>query len=256
MRPLSLIRLSFLFLLTVTFFSCSDKKEVLESDPISDYLPLQTGKYITYRLDSLVFVDFQQFPEVHSYLVKHVVDGEITDNLGRPSYRIVRYLNNSTGSDSWVTNGTYFITPLDKQTEVIEDNLRVIKLHAPMVEGFSWKGNSYLPDEPYSPFGYVFENDNDMQKWDFNYDTFESTFSYGGEDYADVHTVEEQADSINVPITAPLSYASKSRSVEKYAKNIGLVYREYTLWEYQPNPGGPHPSYSGFGITMWMVDHN
>ena len=65
----------------------------------------------------------------------------------------------------------------------------------------------------------------------------------------DVYTVEQQMTSLNVPITIPTSYASRSRSVEKYSKNIGLVYREYELWEYQPNPGGSGgPYYTGFGI--------
>ncbi len=62
--------------------------------------------------------------------------------------------------------------------------------------------------------------------------------------------------SINVPITNPAGYASITRVVEKYSKNIGLVYREYKLWEYQPNTGGPGGYQNGFGIKMWMIDHN
>ncbi|HEY9663211.1 MAG TPA: hypothetical protein V6C65_32600, partial [Allocoleopsis sp.] len=82
-------------------------------------------------------------------------------------------------------------------------------------------------------------------------------FSYKGNNYTDVYTVEEADESFNVPITSPGSYGSKSRSVEKYAKAIGLVYREYELWEYQPNTGGTGGPYkTGFGITMWMIDHN
>lgn len=255
---MKLLRIPAYILLACTgfLFSCSDKTEQFETENIADYLPLQTGKYITYRLDSLVFVNFQQFPETHRYQVKHVVDGTLTDNLGRPTYRIVRYINNETGTGEWALNGTYFITPLEDQVELIEDNLRFIKLHTPMKEGFSWKGNTYLPNEPYASFGYIMENDNDMQTWDFTYDNYASTFTYDGKTYADVYTVESAGDSINVPIVAIQSYGSKTRSVEKYAKNIGLVFRDYALWEYQPNLNGPNPTYSGFAIRMWMIDHN
>ncbi len=31
----------------------------------------------------------------------------------------------------------------------------------------------------------------------------------------------------------------------------------YEMWEYQPNTGGSGGPYkTGFGITMWMIDHN
>jgi hypothetical protein len=248
----------FLVLLAIVFglFSCSDEKEEFMTEPLSDYLPLEPGKYITYRIDSLVFVDFQRNPEVHSYQVKHVIDAELTDNLGRPSFRVYRYLNDENASGQWIPNGTYFITPLADQIELVEDNLRFIKLHAPLREGTSWKGNAYLPTDPYDPFGYNFSNDDDMHNWDFYYDLFEPSYSVNGETYTDVYTVQQQYDFSNVPIADQLSYGYINRSAEKYAKGIGLVYREYEMWEYQPNLSGPDPYYTGFGITMWMIDHN
>lgn len=256
MRSTQLFRLFLLSLTTLVLFSCKDEKEEFQAEPLTDYLALEPGKFITYRIDSLVFVDFQRNPEIHSYQVKHVVDALVTDALGRPSYRIYRYLNNEDGTDNWQPNGTYFITALSDQIELVEDNLRFIKLHAPLREGTSWKGNSYLPTDPYEPFGFNFSNDDDMQNWDFYFQFFESSVSINGETYNDVYTVEQQDDFSNVPISDPLSYGYKNRSVEKYSKGIGLVYREYELWEYQPNLSGPDPYYSGFGVTMWMIDHN
>jgi hypothetical protein len=249
-----------LFIVTIslfTLFSCSDKTEEFVTEPLSDYLPLEPGKYITYRVDSLVFTNFQRDEEIHSYQVKHVVDAEIKDNLGRTSYRIYRFLKNAAGTDAnWISNGTYFITPLADQVEVVENNLRFIKLHAPVKEGTSWKGNKYLGTDPYFSFGYNFGNDDNMKNWDYRYDLFEPTFTYNGENYTDVFTVEQEDAVKNVPITDPAFIAFKTRSVDKYAKNIGLIYRQHELWEYQPNTTGPDPYYIGFGVTMWMIDHN
>jgi hypothetical protein len=96
-----------------------------------------------------------------------------------------------------------------------------------------------------------------MADWDFYYDGSSSSFSYKGNTYSNVKTIEESDESFNVSITVPIAYAARSRSVERYSKNIGLVYREYELWEYQPNTGNPAGPYkTGFGVTQWMIDHN
>lgn len=255
MRIMSPIRLVMLALLSLSLFSCNEKEEFL-SAPVSDYLPLTAKKFIIYRLDSTVFTNFGRSTEIHKYQVKHVIDTLITDNLGRPSYRVYRYLSDSSGTLTWQPAGSYFITALSDQLELVEDNLRFIKLHLPLRNGFSWKGNSFLPADPYGPL-YSFSNDDSMEDWDYYYDGEPGSFSYQGENYNDVLTVEQVDESFNVPITTPSAYAAKSRSVERYAKGIGLVYREYEMWEYQPNPGGAGGPYkTGFGITMWMVDHN
>lgn len=255
MRFISTFRLCLLAITALTFFSCSNKTEDFISDKLSDYLPLQTGKYITYRLDSLVFTNFGTVTVTRRYQLKHVVDAQITDNQGRPSFRIYTYIRDSAGTQPWSASGTYIITPLATQVEVTDDNLRVVKLHLPIKEGYEWNGNTYLPDEPYNGT-YDFNNDNDMKTWNFIYDIFEPASSYRGNNYTDVYTIVQQDDSFNVPVTDVTKYGYKTLSVEKYSKTIGMVYRQYELWEYQPNTSGPNPYKTGFGVTLWMIDHN
>ena len=252
-KPFMRYRLTLIACSLVFLFSCTDKKEEFVTEPLSDYLPLQPGKFITYRIDSLVFTNFDRDIETHSYQVKHVVDAEIKDNLGRSSFRIYRFLRNADGTGDWVSNGSYFITPLPDQVEVVEDNLRFIKLHAPLREGLSWEGNKYLHTDPYPAIGIA---PGYLEDWDYFYDSFNSSFEYNGIEYKDVWTVEEKDFSQNFPVTERDDPGGKYRGVEKYAKNIGLVYREFFLVDYQPNISGPNPYYKGFGITMWMIDHN
>ena len=256
MKILSSPRIIILAFATSLFFSCNEKDE-FTSEALADYMPLVAGKYITYRIDSMVFyTNYGRSTEIHKYQVKHQVDALITDNLGRPAYRVYRFLRDSAGTEPWQPAGTYYITPLGDQIEISEDNLRFIKLHLPIKDGFTWKGNRYLPTDPYGSL-YNFSNDDNMEDWDFYYDGQPSSFSYRGINYSNVNSIEEVDESFNVPITSPGSYAARSRSVEKYSKSIGLVYREYELWEYQPNTGGSGGPYkTGFGITMWMIDHN
>ncbi|MFM2137839.1 MAG: hypothetical protein RJA57_146 [Bacteroidota bacterium] len=242
-------------LLLSTLFACNEKEDLV-TEPLTDYLPLAAGKYITYRLDSLVFPDFGRKTEVHKYQVRHQVDTLVTDNLGRPSWRIYRFIRDSAGLQPWRSHGTYWVTMAADQAENIDDNLRVIKLHQPVRSGFQWKGNRYLSDNPYGSL-FNFSNDDNMADWDFRYSGTGGSFSYQGRTYTNVITVEQADESFNVPITSTNAYAARSRSVERYSKGIGLVYREYELWEYQPNTGGAGGPYkTGFGITQWMIDRN
>jgi hypothetical protein len=255
------IRFSILAVLLTTIFSCNEKEEFI-TESLNDYMPLTTGKYITYRLDSLVFTSFGAVTEIHKYQVKHIIDAKITDAGGRASFRVNTFIRDSVNTSSWtpaqpwINSATYYITPLDDQLEVTdENNFRYIKLHLPIKEGGSWKGNRYLPANPYDPV-YTFSNDDNIATWDYAFDPFLTTFSYRGINYSNVYSVEQTDEETNLPITASTSYAAKSRSVEKYSKSIGLIYRENTLWEYQNIPGGTGPYKKGFGITMWMIDHN
>ena len=243
---------------TIALLSCKTETEDFTSEAWQDYMPLAKGKYIVYRLDSTVFTNYGAVTEIHRYQEKHEIDTIITDNLGRTAYRIYIYQRDSAGTQPWNPTGTYTVTPLNDQVEVNdESNFRIIKMHMPLRDGYSWKGNRYLTTAQGGPYStlFNFSNDDNMADWDFYYDGGPGSFSYNGNTYADVYSVEEADEAYNVPITDPNAYAAKSRSLEKYSRNIGMVYKEYELWEYQPNPGGT-PYKTGFGVRMWMTDHN
>ena len=265
MRISQLTTFVFLIFLDILIFSCNKKVDVVDTDYQKERLteliiPLEKGKYITYRVDSTIFTNFGQNTEIHSYLIKHIVDTAITDNLGRPGYRIFTYLSDTAGTQPWQPTGSYSITVLDDHVEVMEDNMRVIKIVVPVRDGTKWKGNTYLAEDPYGS-DYNFSNDDNMGTWEFYFDgSIQSTATIQDQTYNDVYTITENDDTD--PPTDPSDYGSVSISREMYSKNVGLVFRELTLWEQQPNPSGipPNVTYDpfrvGFGIKMWMVDHN
>ena len=261
-----------LVILAVALSACKKQTEEFKTDALTDYVPLQAGKYITYRMDSTVFVNFGRVTEIHKYQVKHVVDQQITDNSGRPAWRVFRFIRDSvnttswTAAQPWIPFGSYMVTVLYDQLEITDDyNLKFIKLHLGIREGNNWKGNKFLPVNPYGP-AYTFSVDDGMEDWDYYYEELDGSFSIGGKSYTDVLTVEHIDEKENFPTTDPSQYASQLRSIERYSKGVGLVYREFILWEQQPNPilvdpGPPRifnydPFRIGFGIKMWMIDHN
>ena len=91
-------------------------------------------------------------------------------------------------------------------------------------------------------------------------DQFDNTTTIGGKTYNDVYTVFQIDESINAPVTNLSQPGYRTLASDKFAKAIGLVARDFIMWEYQPPAPGSPPSTAGFktgfGIKMWMVEHN
>jgi len=229
--------------------------------PLTDYYsPLKAGKYITYRLDSLNFYYYGQLDTTTSYLAKDSVEAAIADNLGRPAWRVVRYLNDVNGSGTWTPSETYVVVATSQAVEVVETNLRTIKLTFPVADGRDWSGNSYLPYDPYQDlFDFSDDSHLNLKAWDYTYQQVGKSLTLGNKVYDSTATIVQVNDSINAPVIIdPHSFASRTYWTETYAKNIGLVYRHAALWEYQPpTPNGNPNGYKiGFEVTLTILDHN
>lgn len=234
----------FIFLV---FASCKKENADFRLEPVTDYFPLEIGKYITYDLDSTVFTNFNQDLTVKHYQAQYRVDASVTDNLGRPGFTVSRYLRQDS-TQPWTIDNVFTAVPTGKSIEFIQDNLRFIKLMMPIKEGFSWKGNSYLPFDPYR--SYVFANPTFMEDWNYTYEGVNSPATIGLNNFENTITVLEVADSTGDPKTT--QYAEKTSAIEKYAEGVGLIYKEFIHWEYQSGDN----TYKGFGETLSITDHN
>lgn len=222
-------QLSVLIIAAVLVISCERKTEDFQTDQIADYLPLQTGKYITYRLDSTVFVQAGTSTQIHSYQEKHIVDAKFNDNLGRPSYRIFRYTRDTAGTTGWNQAGSYYITPLQNSAEVVEHNLRSLRLVLPIKQDQTWKGNRFMPADPYSTLvgDDAFGSDNNIQDWDFTYTDVNASVTLKGVTYNNVLKVNHIDEQVNIPIVDQRTYAFWNYSEDNYAKGIGLIYQNF-----------------------------
>jgi hypothetical protein len=223
------------------------------------YIPLQVGKYITYRMDSLNFYFYGQNDTITSYLAKDSVEQETVDGTGAKVWLVTRYLSDTTGS-FWTPSMTYVVSPSSSAIDVTEDNLRFIKLGFPMDQGFSWTGNTYLPYNPYQDlFSYSDYVNLDLSTWNYVYTQVNQPFTVeNGTTFDSATTILQIADSTNVPITNPGAFAANTYWSETYAKHIGMIYRYTVMWEYQPpTPDGSQAGYKiGFAVRMSIVDHN
>lgn len=234
MRKLSLIITAAVTL----FLSSCNKTEELPVLPLSDYFPLTPGKYVTYSLDSIVYyTNFNTSAVIKSYQVKHVVDAPVTDALGRPAWRIIRYIR--TGSTGpWTPDNTFMAVNTGNTIEYIENNLRFIKLVSPIRQDYTWRGNQYID---VSSLGSQIKY---LDGWDYTYDSI---------------NVKSTIGSLSIDSTIKVAHIDNQTAVdrtfseEKYAKGIGLVYRYFHFW-YQPTSG--IYSDNSYGVIMKMIDHN
>jgi hypothetical protein len=237
--------------------SCSKSSETLTLGDIRSYNLQQPGKYIIYQLDSLVFINFGKKDTTISYQIKDSVAAQITDNLGRTAFRIMRFIR-KTAANAWTPTNTFMTVPTDNTIEFVENNLRFIKLKQPLRDGFSWKGNAYI-DTRSSGSPYAFLDD-----WDYFYQNMNAKITLGSLTVDSTITVN-QADTTYGNRNDIDTYSERNYGLEHYAKGIGLVYRKLEYWEYQPPPPPPpgvpldparRGTRTGYGITLTMLSHN
>jgi hypothetical protein len=234
-------------LLILVVCSCN-KSNPLVTDTPADYYPMHVGNFIIYRMDSLKYINVGSQDTLISYHAKEVVEDSISDNLGRPSYRVTRYLSDTNEISQWVPSIAYMVTPLKGSVEVVENNLRFIKLVTPVQDGISWLGNAYIDTKSdNSPVPY-------MDGWNYTYANTGLPFDVLAGTIPTTVTVNE-AD--NVSGLGDNSYTQTIYSAEIYGKNIGCIYKKFLYSVYQsPNVEYPQGATIGYGLTFNMVSHN
>jgi hypothetical protein len=233
-------RYTILSFLIIIIYSCN-KNNPLITDTPADYYPMHVGNYIIYRMDSLKFVNVGSQDSVISYHAKEVVDDTITDNLGRLSYRVIRYLSDTNEIAEWTPSIAYMVTPLPGSVEVVENNLRFIKMITPVQDGITWLGNAYIDTKSDdSPVPY-------MDGWNYIYSSTGMPFNVLA-GTVPMSVIVNEAN--NVSGLGDSSYTQTIFSEEVYGKNIGLIYKRFL---YSVYPAG---ATIGYGLTFNMVSHN
>ena len=247
--------LSFL-IAAILLTSCGSKKADLMLTTTADYAPLIKGKYITYELDSMIFTNFGTVEAHRFYQAKYEVIDSIRDNSNRLAYQIRRSLRSipaagGTATTNFVPELTFSAINTGTTFEFVENNQRFIKLAMPIKSFYSWKGNAYInlttPNFAGVPNSYFLDD------WDYTYEDVDgpSPINFPGFNILNTVTVNQRDISTNLPVTGTTNIASKDFAKEIYAKNIGMVYRQFIHWEYQTST-----KYIGYGSTMKMIDKN
>lgn len=170
------------------------------------YYPTTLGKYVVYDVDSTVYDDFLHDTIYYKYRIKEKFEENYNDNENRPTIRLVRYIklydpNKSYDSIPWTIKDVWAANKTNTSVQVVEENVRFTKLSFPVKLDAQWDGNA----------------GNTMGEWDYEYKMIEHHEIIGSGTQAIVLQVLQK------DYRTAISYQYYT---EKYARGIGLVYRE------------------------------
>jgi len=243
----------FIVIVVATFFGCS--KTVVDDYQVDfgyDYFPIEIGKYRTYVVDSVLYDigDNEEIIVTNSTTYEmHLVSDTITDNLGRLGYKIERYTRTSDTLD-WEIKDIWTTIRTNEGAEWIEENLRFLKLVFPLKASVEWDGNQYIDITTIVPI--AGESVEVFKSWSYEALSINESEAIDDMVFDSVATIS-QANSENL---IELRY-----SQEKYAKDIGLIYREMKILDTQciipcENETWEEKAEKGFILTQQIIDYN
>jgi hypothetical protein len=219
--PLSI----FLFLI----ISCGENVTETFEQKGKDYYPLSIGKSITYNVDSVIYD-----PEPNGFIkidtTKWQFREDIVDTFkgkdGKIQYRIERF-ERRRGTTNWTIGKVLSASVTDQYALRDEDNLRFIKFPMAFLEKTSWNGNIFNDSVRIIIAGELLELFS--KKWDYQIESFGKSETIGGKVFDDVLTVVAKTD--------PKILTETRSTIEKYAKGVGLVSREFKILDTQKLDG-------------------
>lgn len=199
-------KLSILAVALLLICSCKKDKPV-QGDVGYGYFPALIGSWIIYDVDSTVWDDFQ-IPSIvtnYQYQIKEVIESSFIDDQGREALRWERYKRDSI-KGPWVIKDVWVANKTATTAEKVEENIRYIRLVFPIKLAKIWDGNAT----------------NTKDGWDYQYTEIDAANTIGGLSFDSTLTVSQQDFN---------PWIFYDFFEEKYAKNVGLIYKKELHWE-------------------------
>lgn len=192
--------------LLIVGFACKSKYET-PPDVGYDYAPKTIGKYVVYDVDSTVYDDFNHDTTYYKYRIKEKLEEIYIDNQNRAAIKLVRYIkkyNDTISYDNmpWIVKDVWNYTRTSTTLEVVEEDIRFTKLIFPVKEESTWNGNA----------------NNTLGEWEYKYSYTDRAETINGTPFENILMVTQKSDKNNM--------IHREYYIEKYAKDVGLVYRE------------------------------
>lgn len=239
------------------FASCDPQDGDIDIDFGYEYFPLEIGKFVEYRLDSIIYdtVATGVIRDTTTWFSREEVKDTFRDLSEELVYRIERFQRRSE-SDPWEIESVYAaLVGTDQQAIRIEDNFRFIKMIFPLEQGDIWDGNLFIDDETIITI--AGESVEVFKAWSYELDELNETAIIDNVAYDSVMTIYQANNQEGPdPNLIELRY-----SVEKYAKGIGLIQREMRILDTQcitDCVGVPweDKAQKGFILFQTITDHN
>jgi hypothetical protein len=247
-------------ILLLFFIACKERviQTLPEVEDQSAYYPLEIGKYTTYIVDSVLFDPDQGFTldrDSSRTYVREIVTDTLRNNLGELEYKIERYERKGL-NDAFEIKNIWTAARNDKQAIRTENNMRFLKFIFPMDSRTEWNGNIFV--DANQEIEFQGERVRPFSNWQYEVDSIDVAGVIGDFTFDSLLIISE-ADENNI--------IERRYSRSKYAKNIGLVWKEQYILDSQycnqsPVPGDcntkswEEKGEKGYILRQWIIDHN
>lgn len=227
------LKIIFFTVLTVLTLSCTKHNVEEPPDLGYAYYPGTIGSYIIYDVDSVSYTKVPTEDTLsYKFQIKEKMDTLYYDNQGRPTIKIIRYkkvYNDSIpySQMSWELQDVWHANITKTTAEVVEENVRYIKLAFPAKKNVSWNGNAQ----------------NTIGEWSYKYTAFNEPATVGGISFE---------KTLDVTQKYFLSAINKENYKERYAKGVGMIYRIIENYDYQDGNGNANPGHIYYGTYYEM----
>jgi hypothetical protein len=127
--------------------SCEDNNKVSEPlNPVPeshrDYIELEAGMTLTYRLDSIIYDNFTRTIDTTRYQVTHRVQEQTLDSAEMQEYLLKRTVR-TIDEGEVLESALYQARKTSEEYQVFRNNQRTLALEFPLSDGHEWNGNAY-----------------------------------------------------------------------------------------------------------------
>jgi len=198
----------FLYILLVCIGVSSCKKD--NSAPVNmgyHYFPTTQGAFVVYDVVSIVHDDMVSVHDTNSYQIKASIGETDTDLEGDLYQKLYRYKRSDEAQD-WEMKDVWTMKLTDKTAEVVEENIRIIKMAFGISYAKNWDCNSL----------------NFLNEENCSYMKITEPFKVNNGNIIDSTAIVEHSNN--------LTFIDYSRYYEVYAANIGQIYsykKEFTI---------------------------
>jgi len=191
----------FLLVLSFLFSACKKETEDMSVEMKYSYYPNNIGHWVIYKVDSIIWDDNFTPPRIDTfhYYIKELIESNFYDNSGRQAQRLERYFRRNDTLE-WTIKDVWYSNVTASAAEKVEENERFVKLVFPVIPGHIWNGNVY----------------NTRDEWDYEYTAVDEQLSINSLNFDSTLTVKQYEDSTAI---------NKDYSEEKFAKNVGLIFK-------------------------------
>jgi hypothetical protein len=225
-----------LFLFMALIASCGKRQTLDIEDRATEqyaYFPLKIGKYVDYQVDSIKY-DFADSGGIRIDSNSTFVREQVIDSLLDQSGQVLFLIERSERSDSvqnWVVTRINSSQRTQSQAIRIENNLRFLSLIFPMDKRSAWDGNIWIDkSREIEIFG---ERMRPFANWAYEVDSIDVPANVGSFQFDSTLLVTEVDDN---------NVIERRLSRVRYAKNIGLVWREQWILDSQYCNQSPPPT--------------